>query len=141
MVELVRIDICCEFSMKYFHFALPREGHLSQVFYIFAYLKKHHNSALVFYLSYPDVNIDTFPNHDWKIFYGVSKKLCPLICQTLLERRWKCIVLWMLIMLERSKHVVLFLVSLSSCRWHPYITVQSVRIQSRPLLSDQSLWL
>ena len=48
MVELGRIDICCEVSMMSSHLALPREGHLAQVFHIFVYLKKHHNSALVF---------------------------------------------------------------------------------------------
>ena len=48
MVELGRIYICCEVSMMSSHLALPREGHLSQVFHVFAYLKKHHNYALVF---------------------------------------------------------------------------------------------
>ena len=48
MVELGRIDICCEVSMMSSYLALPREGHLSQVLHIFAYLKKYHNSAPVF---------------------------------------------------------------------------------------------
>ena len=77
MVELVRIDIYCEVSMMSSHLALPREGHLSQVFHIFAYLKKHHNSALVFEPSYPNVNIDTFPKHDCKKFYGDVKEAMP----------------------------------------------------------------
>ena len=77
MVELGRIDICCEVSMMSSHLALPREEHLAQVFHIFAYLKKHHNSALVFEPSYPDVNIDTFPKHDWKRFYGDVKEAMP----------------------------------------------------------------
>ena len=59
------------------HLALPREGCLSQVFHIFAYLKKHHNSSLVFNPSYPDVNIDTFPKHDWTKFYGDVKEAVP----------------------------------------------------------------
>ena len=59
------------------HLALPREGHLSQVFHVFAYLKKHHNYALVFDPSYPDVNIETFPKHDWKKFYGDVKGAMP----------------------------------------------------------------
>ena len=57
--------------------ALPRKGHLAQVFHIFAYLKKHHNSALVFDLSYPDANIDTFPKNDWTKFYGDVKEATP----------------------------------------------------------------
>ena len=67
-MELGRIDICCEVSMMYSHLALPREGRLAQAFHIFAYLKKHHNYALLFDLSYPDVNIDTLPKHDWTNF-------------------------------------------------------------------------
>ena len=59
------------------HLALPREGYLDQVFHIFMYLKKHHNSALVFDPSYPDVNIDTFPKHDWTKFYGNIKEAMP----------------------------------------------------------------
>ena len=88
MVELGRIDICCEVSMMSSHLALPREGHLAQVFHIFAYLKKHHNSALVFDPSYPDVNIDTFPKHDCKSSMVISKKIFSLICHSLWERRW-----------------------------------------------------
>ena len=60
------------------HLALTREGNLAQVFHIFAYLKKHHNSTLVFDPSYPDVNIDTFPKHDWTRFYGYVKEAMPL---------------------------------------------------------------
>ena len=33
------------------HLALPREGHLEQVLHIFAYLKKSHNTELVYYPS------------------------------------------------------------------------------------------
>ena len=77
IVKLGRIDILYKVSMMSPHLALPREGHLAQVFHIFTYLKKHHNSALVFDPSYPDVNIDTFPKHDWKKFYGDVKEAIP----------------------------------------------------------------
>ena len=40
IVELGRLDICLEVSMLSSHLALPCEGHLEQVFQIFAYLKK-----------------------------------------------------------------------------------------------------
>ena len=61
--------------MMSYHLALPREGHLSQVFHIFAYLKKLHNYALVLDPSYTDVNIDKFPNYDWKKLYGDVKEV------------------------------------------------------------------
>ena len=77
IVDIVRIDICCKVSMIYSHMALPREGHLAQVFHILAYLKKHHNSALAFDPSYLNVNIDTFLKHDWKNFYGDVKEAMP----------------------------------------------------------------
>ena len=77
MVELGRIGIFCEVSMMYSHLALPREGRLAQVFHISAYLKKQHNYALVFDPSYPDVNIDTFPKHDWTKSYGDVNEAVP----------------------------------------------------------------
>jgi hypothetical protein len=48
MVELGRVDICCEVSMLLSHLALPCEGHLYQVYYMFTYLKAHHNAEMVF---------------------------------------------------------------------------------------------
>ena len=48
MVELGRVDLCLEVSMMSSHLALPREGHLEQVLHIFAYLKKYHNTELVY---------------------------------------------------------------------------------------------
>ena len=77
MVELGIIDICCEVSMMSSHLVLPRQGHLAHVFHIFAYLKKHHNSALLLYPSYPDVNIDTLLKHYWTKFYGDIKEAMP----------------------------------------------------------------
>jgi hypothetical protein len=65
MVELGRIDICLETSMLSSHLALPREGHLAQVFHIFAYLKKYHNTEMVFDPSDPVINEDEFERKDW----------------------------------------------------------------------------
>ena len=48
MVELGRVDVCLEVSMMSSHLALPREGHLEQVLHIFAFLKKYHNTELVY---------------------------------------------------------------------------------------------
>ena len=65
MVELGRIDICLETSMMSSHLALPREGHLDQVLHIFAYLKKHHNTEIVYDPSDPVVNENDFQRRDW----------------------------------------------------------------------------
>ena len=63
--------------MMYSHLVLPREGHLAQVFHIFAYLNKHHNSALLLDPSYPNFTIDTFLKHDGTKFYGDIKETMP----------------------------------------------------------------
>jgi hypothetical protein len=65
IVELGRIDICLEVSMMSSHLALPREGHLSQVLQIFSYLKKYHNTEMVFDPSDPVVDESTFERKDW----------------------------------------------------------------------------
>ena len=65
IVELGRVDICLELSMMSSHLALPREGHLSQIYNIFAYLKKHHNTEMVFDPSDPVINEEDFAKQDW----------------------------------------------------------------------------
>jgi hypothetical protein len=65
MVELGRVDICCEVSMLSSHLALPRQGHLNQLYHIFAYLKKHHNSEMVFDPSDPIIDPTDFERKDW----------------------------------------------------------------------------
>ena len=71
MVELGRIDICCEVSMLSSYLALPREGHLDQIFHIFAYLKYHHNTELVFDPSIPEISGQDFEKQNWEgTIYG-----------------------------------------------------------------------
>ena len=65
IVELGRIDICLETSMMSSHLALPREGHLKQVFHIFAYLRKYHNTEMVFDPSDPIIDHEKFARQDW----------------------------------------------------------------------------
>ena len=47
------------------HMAIPREGHLSQLFHTFAYLKKYHNTEMVFDPSDPIVDESKFQQQDW----------------------------------------------------------------------------
>ena len=73
-VERDRIDITTEVSELFSFFAAPRDDHLNQALYIFAYLKKHHNSSIVFDPTYPDINEDDFKtSDDWKCFCGDEK--------------------------------------------------------------------
>ena len=45
---------------------------------MFAYLKKCHNAQLVLDPSYPDIDMSTFQQHDWKSFYGEVKEAIPI---------------------------------------------------------------
>ena len=65
IVELGRVDICCEVSMMSSHLALPREGHLLRLYHIFAYLKKHHNAEMVFDPTEPVIDMALFERKDW----------------------------------------------------------------------------
>jgi hypothetical protein len=65
IVELGRIDICLEVSMLSSHLALPREGHLAQTFHVFSYLKKYHNTEMVFDPSDPVIDESVFGQEDW----------------------------------------------------------------------------
>ena len=58
--------------------ALPREGHFEALFHMFPYLKKCHNAQLVFDPLYPDIDMSTFQQHDWKSFYGEVKDTIPI---------------------------------------------------------------
>ena len=47
------------------HLAMPRKGHLDQVLHIFAYLRKYHNTELVYDPSDSVVEQDVFERRDW----------------------------------------------------------------------------
>ena len=47
------------------HLALPREGHLKEVLHIFAYLKKHHNSEMVFDPTPVEFDRNLFEKQEW----------------------------------------------------------------------------
>ena len=77
LVELGRVDISCEVSMMSSHTAMPREGHLDHVLYMFSYLKQHHSSRLVLDPTYPDIDLDKFPQYYWKQFHGDVEEVLP----------------------------------------------------------------
>ena len=47
------------------HLALPREGHLYQLFQVFGYLKKYHNTEMVYDPSDPVIDELAFAKKDW----------------------------------------------------------------------------
>jgi len=76
-VELGRIDILIHVSMLSSFLAAPREGHLSQVFHLFAYLKKYPRSTMVFDDTLPVIDPTAFFQADWTDFYKDAKELLP----------------------------------------------------------------
>ena len=80
MVEIGRVDLTCEVSMMASYSAMPTEGHVYQLFHMFSYLKEHHNSCMVFYPSYPDIDLDAFPKKEWKQHYGDAFEVIPSDC-------------------------------------------------------------
>jgi hypothetical protein len=75
--ELDRVDIVFEVSTLSSHNSMPREGHLEVVYHIFAYLKKHENSTLVFDDAVPFIDERWFKDVSWKDFYGDMTKAIP----------------------------------------------------------------
>jgi hypothetical protein len=78
IVEIGRIDIITEVSLLASHLALPRLGHLMQVWHIYAFLRNRHNGCLVFDPTYPDINMSDFiEGGSWSDFYGDVKETLP----------------------------------------------------------------
>ena len=51
--------------------AMPRQGHLEQLYHMFAYLKTKHNSSMVFDPTEPDVDESQFEKENWSVtVYG-----------------------------------------------------------------------
>jgi hypothetical protein len=75
-VELGLVNIITEVSLLSAHNVMPCEGHLETVYHtrIFAYLRKHECSRIVFDEAMIDVNEQSFVKADWKDFYGDVKE-------------------------------------------------------------------
>ena len=76
-VELGRIDIMLEVSMLSTYLALPRAGHLEQVYHIFGHLKEYPKKTLAFDPRHPDIDERRFTNADWRDFYRYAEEPTP----------------------------------------------------------------
>ena len=68
-VELGRVDILLETALMSTHLALPRVGHLNQLYRIFGYLKLYPKRKLAFDALHPRISEKMFKKHDWYDFY------------------------------------------------------------------------
>ena len=65
MAELGRVDMTTEVSVMSSCLALPREGHLEQLFHIFSYLKNSQNSEMVPGPTIPGIDFGQFSKKGW----------------------------------------------------------------------------
>ena len=63
--ELGHVDILLETAMLSTYMALPRKGHLEQVYHVFGYLKTHLKWRLFFDSRHPDIDECTFSTYKW----------------------------------------------------------------------------
>jgi len=77
IIELGRVDIMTPVSLLSRYLALPREGHLEAALHIFAYLKSHDRSLLVFDDTKPNFDEDRFRKADWSQFYPEAEDALP----------------------------------------------------------------
>ena len=77
-VELGRIDIHVEVAMMSQYLMQPRRGHILEVYHIFAYLKSHKRSTMVFDDAQVDIDESKFQEYDWQEFYHDAKEAVPL---------------------------------------------------------------
>ena len=77
-MELSRVDITMEVSAIACMMALPRRGHLEQLYHMFAYLGNNHNACMVFDPSEPVLDMSKFIKEDWSAApYGKCKEEIP----------------------------------------------------------------
>ena len=76
-VELGRVDILLEMALMSTHLALPRWGHLEQLYHIFGYSKAHPKHNLFFDPQHPKVDEQAFKEYDWYDFYRDAKERLP----------------------------------------------------------------
>ena len=76
-IELGRVDILLEVALLSSHLALPRVGHLQQVYHIFGYLDESPRRWLFFDPDHPNISEGRFQKFDWFDFYKDVEEQVP----------------------------------------------------------------
>ena len=76
-VEIGRLDILLEVSLLSSHLAMPRAGHLQEVYHIFGYLKQSPRRRLFLDPDHPVISENRFKSFDWEDFYREAKEDIP----------------------------------------------------------------
>ncbi|KAI2492438.1 Reverse transcriptase (RNA-dependent DNA polymerase) [Fragilaria crotonensis] len=75
--ELGRVDILMPVSLMSRYLVSAREGHLQQLFHVFAYLKQYDRSTMVFDDTEPSYDPRRFATQDWSKYYPDAKEAIP----------------------------------------------------------------
>ena len=84
IVELGFVDIDVKVSMMSSHLALPREGHIKELYHIFAYLKARSNAEMVFDptpIEHARLSLNKKTGRTLRMAMNPSRKSCPVSCQ------------------------------------------------------------
>ena len=93
--ELGRVDILLETAMLSTYMALPRKGHLEQVYHVFGYLKPHSKRRLFFDPRHPDIDERDFSTYKWMTSTVTLKNRCQQTCHPHVGAQYLHIVLLM----------------------------------------------
>ena len=75
--ELGRVDILLETALLSQHLAMPRMGHLDQVYHVFGYLKHNPKRKIAFDPTHPDISEKLFTEYEWFDFYRDAREAIP----------------------------------------------------------------
>ena len=76
-VELGRVDILLEVALMSTYMAMPREGHLQQLYRMFGYLKAYPKRKIAFDFQHPKISERMFKEYDWCDFYRDATEAIP----------------------------------------------------------------
>ena len=89
--ELGCVDILLETAMLSTYMALPRKGHMEQVYHVFGYLKTHSKSRLLFDPRHPDIDERAFSCYEWYDFYRGGMLCLPTVSSMQITHRVRCL--------------------------------------------------
>ena len=75
--ELGRVDILHGTAILSIYMALPRKGHMEEVYHVFGYLKTHSKCRLFFDPRHPDIDERAFSSYEWYNFYRGAREQVP----------------------------------------------------------------
>lgn len=76
-VELGRVDMLLEVALMSTYMAMPRDGHLQQLYRIFGYLKLYPKRKIAFDPQHPAIKERMFRKSDWTDYYRDVKEAVP----------------------------------------------------------------